>query len=268
VEVLFGAGNECIYVSAAGFGVRRIGLTNAPDGQLQFNDERTLGDPNSFLTVASVDDGRSLIVTENHPRLKADAKGPTVWLWPDADPQRARRLAGDFPLLGYRQIPRTRWGLTTAQITPDVWIWDFDRGERIANLGLTGRSSSAVTRNGRWIVARTREEFGVWEVGSWKRLTRWPARSDEASMNLFTSPDSRLIATHRAGGRFVLRQVPTGEDLLELDPPQPISIQYHQFSPNSTRLLFMDNNGRMFDWDLREIRGELAKLGLDWSDSH
>jgi hypothetical protein len=264
VEILFGGSNECVYVSAASFGVRRFGFTNGADGQLRFSDERTIGPPNSYLTVASSDHGGSLIVTENHPRLQRGAKGPTVWLWPDADPQRARRLAGNFPLLGYRVIPNSRWGVTTALVAPDVWIWDFDRGERVRNLGLEGRSSSVATANGRWLVARTREEFGVWEVGTWKRVAHWLARPDETSMNLFSSPDSRLIATHNPGGRFVLRELPKGEEVILLTPPQPIFVQHHQFNSDSTRLLFMGNNGQMFDWDLAEIRRELTRLKLDW----
>ena len=83
-------------------------------------------------------------------------------------------------------------------------------------------------------------------------------------MNLFSSPDSRLLATHNPSGRFVLRALPDGDEMILLTPPTSISIQHHQFSPDSARLLFMANNGQMFDWDLREIRRQLASLSLNW----
>ncbi|HKX61382.1 MAG TPA: hypothetical protein VJS65_06055, partial [Verrucomicrobiae bacterium] len=264
VEVLFGPANECAYASAASFGVRRLGLTKAADGRLRFSDERTVGEPNSFLTVGFAHDGRSLLVTENRGRSLPGRVGPVVWLWPDADPGRARKLADNYPLLGYRVVPGSRWAITTALVAPDVSIWNFDTGERVRNLGLPGRASSDPVANGRWVVAKTAEEFGVWEVNSWKRLARWPARPDETPMNILTSPDSRLLATHNPGGRFVLRALPGGKELLLLTPPQAIAVQYHQFSPDSNRLRFMGNNGQIFEWDLIAIRQELAKLGLDW----
>jgi WD40 repeat protein len=267
VEVLFGPSNRCVYYSAAVLGVRRLALTNSPTRELRFEDEEVVGEASSFMTVGFSHDRRSLLVTENRERSDSRTAGPTVWLWPEADPKRARKLAGDFPLLGYRVVPHSRWAVTTALVQPDAWIWDFETGERLRSLGLEGRASSEATANGRWLVARTRDEFGVWEVGTWKRLARWPARPDEASMNLFSSPDSRLIATHNPSGRFVLRELPRGEEIILLPPPYPISVQDHAFSPDGTRLFFLSNNGHMFDWDLSEIRRELAKLKLDWQDA-
>lgn len=265
-ETHFGARNEHVFVSAATFGVRRWMLTNAPGGRPRFAGEQIIGEPSGMLLMQLLHDRQSMVVGD-HRQRGAGVVGPTVWLWPDADPARARKLAGDFRLTGYRAVPHSRWATTTALVAPDVWIWDFETGERLQSLGLNARASSEPTANGRWLVARTRDEFGVWEVGTWKRLSQWAARPDEPSMNLFSSPDSRLITTHNAGGRFMLRELPSGHEVILLTPPQSISVQHHQFSPDGTRLLFMSNNGQMFDWDLGEVRRELAKLKLDWEDN-
>ncbi len=266
VEVMFGPANECVYYSAASFGVRRLTLTSSLNGRLRFGDEQVIGQPGSFMTVGFSHDGRSLLVGEHGERARAEGGAPTMWLWPDAEPKRARKVAEDFPLTGYRVVPRSRFGVTTSIVQPDVWIWDFETGERLRSLGLSGRASSEPVANGRWLVARTRDEFGVWDVGTWKRISQWSARPDETSMDLFSSPDGRWLATRTGAGRFVLRELPSGEELILLTPPHSISLQYHQFSSDGTRLLVMGNNGQMFDWDIREIRRELAKLGLDWSD--
>ena len=260
VEPLFQSSNQCVYVSAASFGVRRWTLAKAPDGRLRFGEERTICETNGFMAQRFAFDGRSLVVGDYRQRP------PTISLWLDGDPTRARKLAGDQPITGYRLVPGTRWAVTTSILESDVWLWDFETGERLRHLGLNGRASAEPSANGRWLVGRSREEFGVWEVGTWKRLTRWPARLDEASLTLFSSPDSRLLATYNPGGRFLLRELPSGEDLVLLTPPQPIPVQNFQFSPDSRRLLFMSNNGQMFDWNLSEIRQDLANLGLDWAD--
>ena len=261
VEALFAAGSGSVYVSAASFGVSRWTLTNGPDARLRFADEKSLGEKGSFLASGFANDGRSLIVGQDRGGAQ-----PTEWLWPEADPKRARKLAEGIPVSGYRVVPHSRWAVTTALVQPDVWIWDFGTGQRLLNLGLKGRASSEPVANGRWLVARDRDQFGVWEVGTWKRVAQWAARPDEASMILFSSPDSRLLATYTPGGRFVLRELPGGKELIVLTPPQSIPIQDFQFTPDSKRLLFMSNNGQMFEWDLSEIRHDLAKLGMDWKD--
>jgi hypothetical protein len=222
---------------------------------------RAIGPTNRFLTVGFAYDGRSLVVTENQG---GSSSGLVAWLWPDADPGRARKLASDHPLLGYIVVPGSRWAMTTALVAPDVSIWNFDTGERVHALGLGARSSGKPSPNGRWLVAKTADEFGVWEVGTWKALVRGVGQSDETPMNLVCSPDSRIFVTHTPGGRFVLRGLPDGREIIRLTPPQSIPVQSHQFTADGGRLIFMGNNGELFEWNLPELRRELGALGLDW----
>jgi hypothetical protein len=37
-----------------------------------------------------------------------------------------------------------------------------------------------------------------------------------------------------------------------------------RFSPDGTRIFLLPSTGQVFEWHLAEIRGELAKLGLNW----
>src|SRR5688500_4884818 len=121
-------------------------------------------------------------------------------------------------MTGYAVVPGSRWAVTTAIAQPDAWIWDFETGERLRNLGLTGRASSETLADGRWLVARIRDEFGVRETGTWNRVAQWRARPGEASMTIYSSPNSRLLATCNASGRFVLRELPSGKELILLTP--------------------------------------------------
>jgi WD40 repeat protein len=268
LAVLFAPGDESIYYSAVSFGVRRVHLvkTNAADGtvRLQFGRSESL-DEGQFIATGFAADGRSLIVGQNHRRSVNDRIPATMWLWPDGNPGRARKLIEDFPLVGYREMPGGRWGVTTDLIDPDAWIWDARTLERVRNLGIPLPTSSEPAPHGRWLVTRTRKEFVVWEAESWRVLSRWPVTgTEQVSGALVVSPDSRLLATATTDGRVTLRSLPSGAELIALIPPRAVRLSDWRFTPDNQRLYALANTGRVYDWDLAEIRRELAKLKLDW----
>lgn len=268
LSVLFGPGDQSIYYSAVSFGVRRVQLveTNAPDGtaRLQFGRSESL-DEGQFIAIGFAADGRSLIVGQNRRRSPNERIPPTMWLWPDGDPNRARKLIEDFPVVGYREMAGGRWGITTDLIDPDLWIWDARTVKRVRNLGIPLPTSSEPAPNGRWLVTRTRREFVVWEAESWRALSRWPVTgSEQVSGWLVISPDSRLLATATTDGQITLRNMPSGVELMRLTPPSPVRLSDWRFAPDCQRLYVLTITGRVFDWNLSELRHELAKLKLDW----
>src|SRR4029077_1171711 len=108
LTVLFGPGDNCLYCSAASFGVRRVELarTNGPDGRIRMNfgPEQSVIATNGFTALGFAADHRSLIVGQNSRRAQNERIPPTIWLWPEAEPNRARKLAENFPLVGYRVL--------------------------------------------------------------------------------------------------------------------------------------------------------------------
>jgi hypothetical protein len=40
------------------------------------------------------------------------------------------------------------------------------------------------------------------------------------------------------------------------------------FSSTGDRLYVLRGDGRVYEWNLAELRTELAKLGLNWQDKH
>src|SRR5262249_20981429 len=158
------------YFSAATFGVRRVelvpGRSAAGQTTRTFGNTAGLGPASGFMASSLAADGRSLLVGENRQRGANDPTPPAYWIWPDADPPRARKLIDGDPLIGCRAIPNTPWGVTTDLLQPDAWIWNLETGQRVRNLGLSSVTTTEPTANGRWLVARTRDEFMVWEVGT------------------------------------------------------------------------------------------------------
>jgi WD40 repeat protein len=258
-----------IYYSSATFGVRRVELihTNALHGQsrIQFGSDQQLSAPRDYMALGLAADGRSVIIGENRRQSMNDRTPPTIWVWPDGNPSAARKLAEAFPTVGYRTIPGSPWAVTTDRIVPDAWIWNFETGGRVRSLGIPVQVNSEPTRNGRWLATRTRQELAVWEIGTWRAISRWPARPDEQdSGDIISSKDSRLLATDTSDGAIVLRELPGGAELMTLTPPRPLAVRHWTFSPDGARLIVLARNGQVVEWDLTELRRELAKMGLDW----
>jgi hypothetical protein len=269
MPMFFGPGDSFLYYSSANFGVRRVELvrTNAPDGRtrMQFGSDQPLGVPRDWLALGLAADGRSVIVAEHRRQSQNERFPPTVWLWSEGNPAAARKLAEGFPLVGYRPVAGGAWAVTTDRVTPDVWIWNFDTGERVRSLGIPAQVNSEPMRNGRWLATRTRQEFAVWETGTWRAIARWPARPDEQDNgSIISSSDSRLLATDTTDGAFVLRELPHGTELVRLIPPRSLAVREWIFTPDSDRLIVLSKDGQVVEWSLAALRRELAKRGLDW----
>jgi hypothetical protein len=56
----------------------------------------------------------------------------------------------------------------------------------------------------------------------------------------------------------------TEKELATLEPPRDVGSVGWRFSPDGTRLVIGTGNHTMHLWDMREIRRELAELGMDW----
>lgn len=263
--------NRFLLYSASSFGIHRVEVlrTNSSNDRLklQFGRDELIGEPAGFSAIDWAADGRSLIVGHSRKRSKNDRVPPSIWIWPDGDPSRARSLIDHFPLIGYHSVPGTRWGVTADLIEPDVWVWNAETGERVRQLGISYPAGTEVAPNGRWLVTRTRSECVVWEVGSWKPVVRWPVTATEHVGGwLVFSPDSRVLAVSMLDGRIILRALPSGVELITLTPPRPMRLADWRFSPNNRRLFVLSSAGEVFDWNLGELRAELATLRLDWKN--
>jgi WD40 repeat protein len=83
------------------------------------------------------------------------------------------------------------------------------------------------------------------------------------------SPDNRMIAVPWNRTQMRLYDTATGRELATLTPANPASIiggKALEFSPDGQWLLAARDNGETVAWNLPVIRGELAKLGLNWED--
>jgi serine/threonine protein kinase/WD40 repeat protein len=106
-------------------------------------------------------------------------------------------------------------------------------------------------RNQLWKVA-------TWEPGPVLSIDGW------TGVGAF-SPDSRYLAVETGQGAVSFVHAATGREFARLEDPKQERTHWITFSSDGTKLLTTSGeyNG-IHVWDLRAIRQELVKLGLDW----
>jgi superkiller protein 3 len=78
------------------------------------------------------------------------------------------------------------------------------------------------------------------------------------------SRDGRLLAVGLSPQQILLAEAATGRAIAHLSTLQPVSATPLAFSADGTRLAASTNQRTLLLWDLRGVRAELTKLGLDW----
>jgi tetratricopeptide (TPR) repeat protein/WD40 repeat protein len=122
-----------------------------------------------------------------------------------------------------------------------------------AGVGVRGQ----FTPDGRWLVS----DYVACRVGNWEaRVVLDPSRTGTLCD---VSPDSRLALLGTTEGYTRLVEIATGRELVRIEPPDGRGGRM-TFTPDGTRLLEQCGAGLRV-WDLRRIRRELARYGLDWN---
>ena len=78
------------------------------------------------------------------------------------------------------------------------------------------------------------------------------------------SRDGKTLAGAHSQKVVRLFNAATGERLADLEPPNPWIVTALSFSPDGTQLAVCEGREALHLWDLRYIREELTKMGLDW----
>jgi hypothetical protein len=167
--------------------------------------------------------------------------------------------------VGYRLVAGGKWGITTDTLAPDVWLWNPATGTRGRSLGIVLNVTSESSADGRWLATRTREEIVLWDTASWTPKSRWPAEPNQSGgIGAAFSRDSRFFATADLSGQIILRSVPDGNRIVTLPPPEPMRLRELTFGSTSDRIYLVRLDGRVYEWDLAELRRQLGNLHLAW----
>jgi WD40 repeat protein/Tfp pilus assembly protein PilF len=169
---------------------------------------------------------------------------------------------------------RPRWveaatGMDYASVSPDgrwvafgvhatrVNVYEAASGKRVWQSPVDHlHDYCRFSRDGLWLIADN-DGGRAYSVGSWE-----PGPRLGSGVPWDISPDSRVVVMGQSDGIYRLVERATGRELARLEDPDQIAWAA-TFTPDGTRLVVGAKEGLRV-WDLRRVRAELVKLGLDW----
>ena len=160
--------------------------------------------------------------------------------------------------------PDKRWIAATTHNGMGASIWREDG--RLHRLLLTNENSiAAFSPDGRTLVTTSSRDYSHWDTDTWaiRRKDALDLGSAVAGPLAF-SPDGKLLAVAANRRDIRLLNPVTGEELATLTAPDPVNLSRLAFCADGSRLAATAIGRSIQLWDLRTLRRELAKLGLDW----
>jgi serine/threonine protein kinase/WD40 repeat protein/Flp pilus assembly protein TadD len=160
--------------------------------------------------------------------------------------------------------PDERW-IATGVWTGPTLIWDTKSPNEPVRQLPANRAFVAFSPNGKWLVTGDWGDFRFWKVGSWQAgpvIHR--EHMTEGLGPLAFSKDGRILAVAHSAQNVRLIDIDSGKEIATLSAPDPQVIWDLSFNQDGSLLAAATANHVIQLWDLREIRRQLATMGLDW----
>jgi WD40 repeat protein len=212
------------------------------------------GDPYS---VAVGPDGRAVVVHAGYDVFALDLPGPAV------------RVQVRGPRNMWRPVmsPDGRWIAAGCRHGLESLVWDA-RTRATAHsttYPITAACRVLFSPDSQLLVVGTETDYVGLEAGTWRRVWAIPRENGNGLPGVMAfSPDGRLLALAHSPLVVKLYRAETAGEVAALPAPDLHVLKALAFSPDGTRLIAGTEASRLFVWDLRAVRGELARLGLDW----
>jgi len=188
-----------------------------------------------------------------------------VEIWPHHDGTQARRLAINAPLERLAASQNGHWAAAPDYEHQTVTVCDCRTGQTLTNLPARGIDQIWFSPDSRRLVASVERGYSTWETESWKPGASWTAHLDSGNPGeIAFSDDGRLVAARQEREVFRLLSFPDCQELVTLKPPLVVPIRNACLSADGRRLWLLGSGFRLFEWNLGQLKMELAKMGLDW----
>jgi serine/threonine protein kinase/WD40 repeat protein len=258
-----GATGGTIFYSLYGKGTYRRTFSyaagaNGGGGSFQWGAETVVANHSNAVVWNAVESGQTWM---RHGR-------DGVEIWPQRDHTQARRIGINAPLERLAASENGHWAAAPDYVHQTVTVCDCRTGQTVTNLSARGIDQVWFSPDSRWLVASLESGYCTWETESWKPGTSWTAHLDSGNPGeIAFSADGRFVAARHEREVFRLLSFPDCQELVTLKPPLVVSIRNACLSADGGRLWLLGSGYRLFEWNLRQLRSELTKLGLDWEET-
>jgi serine/threonine protein kinase/WD40 repeat protein len=155
--------------------------------------------------------------------------------------------------------PNGRYLATHSFIGEGTRIWDTERGQVVKEFP-RGFTHGFFSPDGKWLAVAGALGGRIVTVGGWEEVS-----TIQPSGTMAFSPVGNLLAEVIDQGVILLLDPATGREKARLEDPHQDIASWISFTPDGTRLVASSDDGKAIHvWDLKRIREELARLGLDW----
>jgi serine/threonine protein kinase/WD40 repeat protein len=230
-------------------GLQRWPLRRDSPEPLDIGPPQRLPLPTAVGQIATSRDGLTIASAEYWGALvwRQDRPGPPIKLSPHED---TRAIAVS---------PDGRWVATGSYFATKVKIWDANTGAFVHELPVEAGSNVSFSPDGRWL-ATDGGGCRLWSVDSWQLGPQVGVGGHPTF-----SPDGKILAVETFSGGVRLVNPDTGREYARLEDPDQERARTKAFSPDATRLAMTSYDSlSLHIWDLRAIRTELVRMGLDW----
>jgi eukaryotic-like serine/threonine-protein kinase len=167
--------------------------------------------------------------------------------------------------------PDGRWVAAGTWQGGGLRIWDAKSGVEAKSISGSrpGATSmrAAFSPDGTTLGASGQQEYRFFEPYSWRLQFTLPRERIETSPGpLAFHPAGRLLALVRAPDQVQLLDRTTYRELATLTNPDPVSITNLCFDADGSHLAAGTAMHGLQWWDIKELRAELGRMGLDWED--
>ena len=176
-----------------------------------------------------------------------------------------RTFSGHSNLYFIDISPDGRWVATGTQHGRDVKVWEVDTGKVVATLSCRS-ASVAFSPDGRLLVVAGGQEYSFWSTNNWTCVHRLPRDNigDLAGYVAFDAQGKVIAITDRLRS-VTLADAVDLRTLATFSAPDAAIISSLTLSDDGGHLAAGMENGMVHVWNVRLIRDELKKLGLDWN---
>ncbi len=160
--------------------------------------------------------------------------------------------------------PDYQWIVGTAHNGIGASLWQGNG--KLHHILLTNENTiAAFSPDGRTLVTTSSRDYLLWNTQTWQVRRRVPLDLGSAVAGpIAFSPDGRLLAVAANRRDIRLLNPESGDEFSTLTAPDPVNLAHLSFSGDGSRLVAAAVGRSIQLWDLRTLRRDLARLGLDW----